>query len=46
MIRTNFPHFGFLPCIPKVKALSLQKGFSMAQHHKRYHKCVKTLSVD
>ena len=45
-MHTNFVHFRFLSGIPKVKALSVQKGFSMAQHCKRYHKCVETLSFD
>ena len=36
MLCINFPHFRFLSCLSKLKATSVQKVFSLAQHHKRY----------
>ena len=40
-MHTNFLYFRFLSGISKVKALSVQKGLSMAQHHKKYCKYVE-----
>ena len=46
MMYSNFPDFKFLSYTSKLKAVSAQKGFSMAQHHKMYRKYVETLSID
>ena len=45
MMRNNFPHFGFLPFLSKLKAISEQKMFSTAQHHTLYHKCAEIFSL-
>ena len=41
-VNIIFPHFRFLSCISKLKAISAQKVFSMSQHHKEYWKFAKT----